>query len=74
MRQIKTAVQKELGGLLIQRARALRIAARLPANLWPEVFKTAGYLNNRKPKKILGWTTLIEAITKERLQLAVFFV
>ncbi|ERF70711.1 hypothetical protein EPUS_09493 [Endocarpon pusillum Z07020] len=58
------------GGVLILRARALRIEAKLPDELWPEAFKTAGYLNNRTPKRGLRWKTPLEAILKKRLQLS----
>ena len=34
------------GGVIVTKARAIRIAASLPANLWPEIVKAAGYLNN----------------------------
>jgi Reverse transcriptase (RNA-dependent DNA polymerase) len=58
------------GGVLTLRARALRIAAELPANLWPETYTAAGYLNNRTPKEGIEWTTPIEALTKQKPQLA----
>jgi Reverse transcriptase (RNA-dependent DNA polymerase) len=51
------------GGILTTRARALRIKANMPANLWPEAFITAGYLNNRTPKRSLNWKTPWEALT-----------
>lgn len=58
------------GGVLIIRARAMRISARLPANLWPEIFKTVGYLNNRTPKKALEWKTPLEALIGEKPKLS----
>lgn len=58
------------GGVLTLRARALRIGARLPDELWPEAFKAAGYLNNRTPKRGLEWKTPFEAILKQRPQLS----
>ena len=42
----------------------------LPSTLWPEVFKTAGYLNNRTPKNGLGWKTPCEALTGETPELS----
>ena len=47
------------GAMLIRRARAIRIDARLPENLWPEAFMAAGYLINRSPTKRLDWETPI---------------
>ena len=32
------------GGMIITRARAIRISANLPENLWPEITRAAGYL------------------------------
>jgi transposase InsO family protein len=37
------------GGVLIARATSLRIEANLPETLWPEIYRTAGYLINRSP-------------------------
>src|SRR5271170_6593873 len=37
------------GGMITTRARAIRISANLPENLWPEIAKAAGYLINRHP-------------------------
>jgi Reverse transcriptase (RNA-dependent DNA polymerase) len=50
------------GGVLIARARALRIKANMPADMWPEAIKTAGYLNNRIPRRSLEWKTPFEAL------------
>jgi hypothetical protein len=44
------------------RARAMRIEANLPDDLWPESCKTAPYLLNRTPTKQLGWKTPLEAL------------
>jgi hypothetical protein len=41
------------------------IAAGLPADLWPKIIITAGYLNNRTPKQTLQWKTLFKALTNE---------
>ena len=48
------------GGVIISTARSMRIHARLPENLWPEIVKTAGYLLNRTPTKALNWKTPFE--------------
>jgi hypothetical protein len=53
------------GRMLITKARTMRIAAKLPANMWPEIIKTAGYISNRTPVKKLGWKTPFEAVKKK---------
>jgi transposase InsO family protein len=50
------------GATLIRRARAIRIDATLPENLWPEAFIAAGYLTNRTPSKQLDWKTPFEIL------------
>ena len=37
--------------VLTRQARAMRISSHFPANIWPEIYKTAGYVNNRTPKQ-----------------------
>src|SRR2546423_2508393 len=54
------------GATLIRRARAIRIDARLPENLWPEAFIAAGYLANRTPSKLLDWKTPFEILERAR--------
>jgi hypothetical protein len=58
------------GGVIVIKARCLRITANLPANLWPETVKTAGYLNNYTPKRHLGWKTPMEALTEQKPSLS----
>jgi hypothetical protein len=36
------------------KARAMRIDAQLPEDLWPEAIKTAAYVTNRSPSKALN--------------------
>jgi hypothetical protein len=45
------------GGVLIAKARAMRIEGNLPEDLWPEVFKSAAYITNRSPNKALNGKT-----------------
>jgi hypothetical protein len=42
------------GGVLTQRARAMRIHANLPKNLSHEMYRTAAYILNRTPTEALG--------------------
>jgi hypothetical protein len=58
------------GRVLITKARTMRIEAKLPTNLWPEIVKAAGYLGNRTPVKRLGWKTPFEAIMKVKPRFA----
>ena len=46
---------------MIRRTRTIRIATKLPANLWPEIVKTSAYLRNRTPRRDLKWKTPFEA-------------
>lgn len=50
------------GGMIISRARTIRISANLPENLWPEIVTAAGYLLNRTPAKQLDWKSPLEAL------------
>jgi hypothetical protein len=43
-------------------ARSIRIDAKLPAYLWPEIVKAAAYMLNRKPTRTLDWKTPIEVL------------
>jgi hypothetical protein len=50
------------GRIIIIKARTMRIAAQLPANLWPETVKASGYISNRTPVKKLNWKTPFELV------------
>ena len=50
------------GGVIFRKARAMRIEAQMPENLWPEFFKAAIYITNRTPTKQLGWLTPLEKL------------
>jgi hypothetical protein len=50
------------GGVLTQRARAMRIHAHLPKNLSHEMYRTAAYILNRTPTEALGWKTPYEVV------------
>jgi hypothetical protein len=58
------------GGVILSRARCLRISANLPSSIWPETVMAASYLNNRTPKKKLGWKTPFEMLTGEKPNLS----
>ena len=60
------------GGVVILRAKALRISSRLPANLWSEIYKAVSYINNRTPRKSLGWKTPFEVLHGKKPSLSHF--
>ena len=39
------------GGVIISRARAMRVHARLPKDLWPEIMPASAYVLNRTPNR-----------------------
>jgi hypothetical protein len=41
---------KRSGGVIIEKARSMRISARLPHDLWIEIINSAVYLYNRTPR------------------------
>jgi Integrase core domain. len=49
------------GGVVIEKARAMRISANLPHNLWKEIINSAAYLHNRTPREAQRWKTPYEA-------------
>ena len=54
------------GRVLITKSRTMRVEANLPANLWPEIAKAAGYTSNRSPVRKLGWKTPFEAVKTQK--------
>jgi transposase InsO family protein len=52
----QNGVAERAGGVIIQAARTMRIAASLPANLWPEITEAACYILNRSRPAANGKT------------------
>jgi hypothetical protein len=50
------------GGVIIQRARAMRVHTSLPEDLWPEIVPAAAYILNRTPNRQLDWKTPLEVL------------
>ncbi len=50
------------GGVLIARGTCLRLDANLPEELWPEIYRSAGYLINRSPTKQFDWVSPLERL------------
>ncbi|KAL9563919.1 hypothetical protein ACKAV7_011954 [Fusarium commune] len=48
------------GGVIKEKARAMRIGAKLPSFLWVKIWRAAVYLYNRTPKYIYNWKTPYE--------------
>jgi transposase InsO family protein len=48
------------GGIIKEKARAMRDSSKLPAFLWPEIVRTAVYLYNRTPKYKHNWKSPYE--------------
>ena len=59
----QNGLDERTNGILLSRARAQLIAARLPASLWAEAFRTAIYVLNRSPTSALDRTPF-EALHK----------
>ncbi|KAF6517865.1 hypothetical protein HZS61_008144 [Fusarium oxysporum f. sp. conglutinans] len=47
--QAQNGGAERVAAVIIEKSRAMRIAAKLPAYLWPEIMKAATYLYNRTP-------------------------
>src|SRR5450432_1868445 len=58
------------GRVIVTKARTMRIEANLPANMWPEVVKAAGYTANRTPVRRLSWKTPFEAVLQHKPRFA----
>lgn len=54
------------GALIIEMARTIRINARLPHELWPELVSMAMYILNRLPIQKKNWKTPFELITNRK--------
>ncbi|XP_044716029.1 uncharacterized protein HRG_10203 [Hirsutella rhossiliensis] len=50
----------------MERARKMRIAAKLPHDLWKETVEAACYLKNRTPRNPKLWMTPLELFTKKK--------
>jgi len=50
------------GGVIIQKAWCIRIAAHLPKELCPEIYKAVAYLLNQTPSKGFKWKTFFEKL------------
>jgi hypothetical protein len=68
--QQQNGLAERSGGVVITRARAMRIGANLPHDLWKEMVNAAAYLHNRTPRENLGWKTPYEVFYSYTAKLA----
>ena len=61
--QAQNGHSERMGRIMATKARAMRIHAKLPHNMWHEAIKAASYIANRTPTKRNGWKTPFECIT-----------
>jgi hypothetical protein len=60
----QNGLAEQMGRLIVEKARAMRLSARLPHALWREIIASAVYLYNRTPKYNLDWKSPYEAFHK----------
>ncbi|KID94461.1 polyprotein, partial [Metarhizium majus ARSEF 297] len=54
------------GGVIMEKARTMRIAANLPHNLWKDIVEAACYLRNRTPLERNRWQSPFERVFKKQ--------
>lgn len=54
------------GGVILEKARTMRIAANLPHNLWKDIVEAACYLRNRTPLERNNWQSPFEGTFKKQ--------
>jgi len=70
----QNGLSERSGGVIMTKSRCMRIASKLPHDLWPEITSAAAYLLNRTPTKALGGKTPFEALYHTKPSLAHFHV
>lgn len=58
--QAQNGVAERSGGVIVEKARAMRISANLPHDLWNEIISCAVYLRERTPRESNGWKSPYE--------------
>jgi hypothetical protein len=53
------------GGVILIKARSMRIGVRLSANAWSELELIVVYITNRQLCEVLGWKTLYEYLQEK---------
>jgi transposase InsO family protein len=58
--QAQNGIAERSGGVIVEKARAMRLGANLPHDLWPEIVNCAVYLRDRTPRASNGWISPYE--------------
>src|SRR5262245_61413693 len=58
--QAQNGAAERSGGVIMEKARVMRISANLPHNLWKEIINTATYLYNQMPREAQKWKSPYE--------------
>ena len=58
--QAQNGTAERSGGVIIEKSRAMRIAANLPHDLWNEIVNYIVYLRDRTPRESNGWKSPYE--------------
>jgi transposase InsO family protein len=58
--QAQNGIAERSGGVIVEKARAMRISANLPHDLWNEIVNCAVYLRDRTPRESNGWKSPYE--------------
>ena len=66
----QNGVAERSGGVIVTKARAMSIGAKLPSDLWKEVIDASTYLHNRTPREAQSWKSPFETFYKTKPQLA----
>ena len=60
----QNGISERMGRLIMEKARAMRLSAKLPHALWKEIVATAAYLYNRTPRHPLAWKSPYETLNE----------
>jgi hypothetical protein len=58
--QAQNGIAERSGGVILEKARAMRLSANLPHDLWNEIVNSAVYLRDRTLCECKGWTSPYE--------------
>lgn len=66
----QNGVAERSGGVIVMKARAMLIGAKLLAELWKGVIDASAYLYNRTPRQAQTWKSPFELFYERKPQLA----
>ncbi|KID93530.1 reverse transcriptase, partial [Metarhizium majus ARSEF 297] len=64
--QAQNGGAERAGGVIMEKARTMRIAAKLPHNLWKDIVEAACYLRNRTPLERNKWHSPFGSVFKKQ--------